>query len=126
MSGSFCRLQWSFAATVVVAIGACTGQVTEGLVQSPIVTGAVGQQVTIDVRLFGGGPAWDSIPVVTPPPLVSSPSVRFVSSVANAPPYNPGVSTQRFTFEGLTHGSVTVTFSRAGTTDIKTYVIEIQ
>ena len=114
-----------FAATIVLVIGACAAPDTAGVVQPPTVTGAVGQQVIIDFRAFPGGVQWDSIPVVTSPLIAASPAVRFVSSIPDVPPYSPGASTQRFTFLALAHGSAVVTFTRATTTDSKTYMIEV-
>jgi hypothetical protein len=115
----------SFAATVALVASACAAPDIAEVVQPPTVTGAVGQQVVIDFRTIGDGPQWDSIPVVTAPPLVSSPAVRFVSSIPDAPPYNPGGPTQRFTFLALVHGYVTVTFTHGVTADSKTYMIEV-
>ena len=124
MRQSFRPVSRSFAVTVVFVTSACAAPDT-AVVQTPTVNGVVGQQVVIDFRTFSGGVSWDSIPVVTSPLVGSSPAVKFVSSIPDVPPYNPGASTQRFTFLALTHGYVVVTFTHAGTTDSKTYAIEI-
>ena len=119
MTKSLRWMRWPVAVVVAVALGACAEQVTGPVAQPPTVTGAVGQQVNLDVTSVLNT-VWDSVP------QVSSGAVRFLSTTQPAALYNPGGPTQRFTFQALTMGRATITLRRAGTSDVARYIIEIQ
>jgi hypothetical protein len=118
MAVSTSRLQLSVAAFAAIALAGCAAPIDDSAARTTTVTGAVGQQVILDVRSIMNT-AWDSVP------QLSSAAVRFVSEAEPAALYNPGGPAQRFTFAALAPGRATVTLRRDGTGDVATYVIEI-